>query len=113
VKASFQNLRSHPEVPASRLLAPRLEAIQSAVCAGYGIDLNELLSGRRGTSNDARKVAIYLARRLSGQTLATIGDAFGLDHYSSVSSVVSRMKQRIPSDRSLRRKVEKIEQALR
>ena len=42
-------------------------------------------------SNDARNVAIYLARRLSGQTLAKIGDAFGLEHYSSVSSVVSRM----------------------
>jgi putative transposase len=112
VKASFQQLRSHREVPASRLLAPRLEAIQSAVCAGYGIDLNELLSSRRGTRNDARNVAIYLVRRLSGHTLATIGDAFGLDHYGSVSSVVSRMKQRIANDRSLRRKVEEIERAL-
>jgi REP-associated tyrosine transposase len=89
-----------------------LKAIQSAVCSGYGIDRNELLSSRRGMSNDARNVAIYLARRHSGQTLATIGDAFGLDHYSSVSSVVSRMKQRIANDRSLRRKVEKIERAL-
>jgi REP element-mobilizing transposase RayT len=112
VKASFQNLRSHREVPASRLLAPSLEAIQSAVCAGYGIDLNELLSSRRGTSNDARNVGIYLARRLSGQTLATIGDAFGLENYSSVSSVVSRMKQKIARDRSLRRKAEEIERAL-
>jgi putative transposase len=112
VKASFQDLRSHREVPASRLLAPRLEAIRSTVCAGYGIDRDELLSSRRGMSNDARNVAIYLARRLSGKTLATIGDAFGLDHYSSVSSVVSRMKQRIPNDRSLRRKVEEIERTL-
>jgi putative transposase len=112
VKASFQKLRSHREVPASRLLAPSLEAIQSAVCAVYGIDLNELLSSRRGTSNDARNIAIYLARRHSGQTLATIGDAFGVEHYSSVSSVVSRTKQRIAKDRSLRRKVEKIERVL-
>jgi len=112
VKASFQNLRSHREVPASRALAPSLEAIQSAVCAAYGIDLNELLSSRRGMSNDARNVAIYLVRRHSGQTLATIGDAFGLENYSSVSSVVSRMKQRIPNDRSLRRKVEEIKRTL-
>ena len=112
VKASFQNLRSHREVPASRLLAPGLQAIQSAVCAGYGIDPGELLSSRRGMSNDARNVAIYLARRHSGQTLATIGDAFGLEHYSSVSSVVTRMKQRIANDRRLRRKVEAIERAL-
>ncbi len=112
VKARFQKLRSHREAPASRLLAPRLKAIQSAVCAEYGIDRNELLSSRRGMSNDARNIAIYLARRLSGQTLAKIGDAFGLEHYSSVSSVVTRMKQRIASDRKLRRKAEKIERAL-
>jgi putative transposase len=112
VKASFRNLRSHPEVPASRLLAPRLKAIQSAVCKGYGIDRNELLSSRRGMSNDARNIAIYLARRLSGQSLAAIGNAFGLENYSSVSSVVSRMKQRIADDRRLRRKVEKIERSL-
>jgi putative transposase len=112
VKASFQSLRSHREVPASRLLAPSLKAIQSAVCASYGVARNELFSSRRGMSNDARNVAIYLARRLSGQTLSAIGDAFGLEHYSSVSSVVSRMKQRIADDRRLRRKVEKIERAL-
>jgi len=69
VKASFQSLRSRREAPASRLLAPGLETIQCAVCAVYGIDRNELLSSRRGMSNDARNVAIYLARRLSGQTL--------------------------------------------
>ncbi|MGB6063722.1 MAG: transposase [Desulfomonilaceae bacterium] len=112
VKASFQSLRAYREVPASRLLAPRLEAIQFAVCAGCGIDRNELLSRGRGMSNEARNIAIYLARRLAGQRLATIGDAFGLEHYSSVSSVVSRMKQRIANDRSLRRKVEEIERAL-
>jgi hypothetical protein len=66
VKASFPSLRSHRETPASRLLAPELETIQSAVCAGYGIDPNELLWSRRGMSNDARNVAIYLARRLPG-----------------------------------------------
>jgi chromosomal replication initiation ATPase DnaA len=93
VKASFQSLRSHREVLASRLLAPSLAAIQSAVYASYGADQNELLSSRRGMSNDARSIAIYLARRLFGQTLAATGDAFGLEHYSSVSSVVSRTKQ--------------------
>jgi len=112
VKANFRNLRSHREVPAARLLAPELEAIQSAVCAGYGIDRRELLWSKRGTTNDARNVAIYLARQLSGLTLAAIGDAFGLEHYSSVSSVVCRMKQRIASDRRLRKKVEAIERAI-
>jgi chromosomal replication initiation ATPase DnaA len=50
---------------------------------------------------------------LSGQTLTKIGAAFGLENYSSVSSVVSRMKQRIANDRRLKRKVKEIEQALK
>ena len=60
----------------------------------------------------ARNVAIHLARRLFGQTLAMIGDAFRLEHCSSLSIVISRMKQGIANDRSLRRKLEKIERAL-
>jgi chromosomal replication initiation ATPase DnaA len=52
---------------------------------------------------DARNLAIYLARRLSGPTLAAIREVFGLEHYNTVSSVASRMKQRLVNDRSLRR----------
>jgi len=47
---------------------------------------------------------------LSGQTLATIGAAFGLDNHSSV---VSRLKQRLPHERRLRRRVQEIERTLK
>jgi chromosomal replication initiator protein len=63
-------------------------------------------------SNQARSVAIYLARRLSGETLTTIGKAFGLRNYSSVSSVVSRMKSEIQGDAKLRRRVERLERRI-
>jgi len=112
VKVEFQDLRGHREIPESRLLAPRLDLIKSVVCTDYAIDLNKLLSSSRGTSNEARNVAIYLARRFSGETLTTIGKAFGMRKYSSVSSVVSRMKNEIREDASLRRRVEGIERLL-
>ena len=44
--------------------------------------------------------------------VAAIGAAFGLENYSSVSSVVCRMEQRIGKDRGLRRKVEAIERRI-
>lgn len=113
VKAKFQKLRARGEIPAARLLAPGLDAIESAVCQSYRIDRQELLSRQRGVLNEAGDVAIYLARRLSGQTLAAIGEAFGLDNYSSVSSVVSRMKRRIQVDRSLKKRTKTIERQLR
>jgi len=109
VKAKFRKLRGHQEIPESQLLAPGLDEIKSAVCAEYRIGPRQLLSSNRGVSNQARNVAIYLARRLSGETLATIGKAFGLSKYSSVSSVVSRMKNEILVDAALRRRVNRIE----
>jgi putative transposase len=112
VKAKFQNLRGKQEIPASRLLAPGLAAIKSAVCADYKIPPSQLLTSTRGVTNQARNVAMYLSRRLSGETLATIGEAFDLDNYSSVSSVVSRMKIEIQRAPRLKRRVEKLERKL-
>ena len=63
-------------------------------------------------SNDARNVAIHVARPLSGGTPPAIEDAFGPEHYSGVSGVVSRMKPRLANDRSMKRKVEVIERRL-
>ena len=112
VKAKFHNLRDHQEVPESRQLAPGLEVIKSAVCSNYEIDLSRLLLSRRGMNNQARNVAIYLARRLSGETLATIGKAFELGNYSSVSSAVSRLEHEIRADNRLKRRVEAIKRQL-
>jgi putative transposase len=113
VRAKFHNLRDYQEIPERRLLAPGLEAIKSAVCAEYQIDRSQLLRSNRGMSNQARNVAMYLARRFSGETLKAIGKAFGLGNYSSVSSVVSRMKSEIQGDTKMRRRVERIGRQLR
>ena len=51
-------------------------------------------------------MAIYLARRFRGDRLKEIEEAFGIGRYSTVSSVVERMKVRIGSDKRLRRKVD-------
>ena len=54
-------------------------------------------------TTEATNVAICLATRLSGETLATIRKAFGMSHYSSVSSVVCRMNNEIRADARLRK----------
>jgi chromosomal replication initiation ATPase DnaA len=48
-------------------------------------------------------MAIYLMRHLRGDSLEDIGREFKVSKYSSVSSVVERMKTRIAKDRKLRR----------
>jgi len=112
VKAKFQDLRVRPEISGSLWLAPELETIKSTVCTNYKISEADLISSRRGATNEARNAAIYLARRCSGKTLATIGQAFGLGKYSSVSSVVSRMEDSIKRDSRLRRCLKELERQL-
>jgi hypothetical protein len=113
LKAKFRNLRDHPEIPESKMLSPGIDSIKTAVCAAYKIDGSDLLSSRRGTTNEARNVAIYLCRRVSGQTLARIGKEFHLENYGSVSSVVSRMKRILMHDGRLRKRVQRVERQLR
>ena len=72
----------------------------------YGIKEKDLFYSRRGHRNEARNVVIYLARRLRGDRLKEIGGAFKICQYSTVSSIVERMKVRIGSDERLRKKVD-------
>ena len=47
-----------------------------------------------------------LTRRLRGDRLKEIGEAFKIDRYSTVSTIVERMKVRIERDEGLRKRVD-------
>jgi chromosomal replication initiation ATPase DnaA len=68
----------------------------------YRINDTELLLSRRGVFNEPRNVAIYLMRRVRGDSLRQIGEQFQMTKYSSVSSVIERMKVFLTKDRKLR-----------
>ena len=108
VKESFFNQKYDKEVPQSRSLAPSLEEIRCVVCKFYGIDEKALLGSKRGVSNEPRKIAIYLARRLSGENLDEIAKAFNLGTYSSVSSVVNRTGSQLRTDSRLKKLYQQI-----
>jgi putative transposase len=112
LKAKVRNLRDHPEIPESKILSLGIDSIKMAVCAAYKIDGSDLLMSRRGTTNEARNVAIYLCRRLSGETLARVAREFQLANYGSVSSLVSRLKKTLTHDVRLRKRVARLEQQL-
>jgi chromosomal replication initiation ATPase DnaA len=63
---------------------------------------------QRGVRNEPKDVAIYLARMLRQEGLQSIGKNFGLSNYSSVSTVVDRVKSKINKDRKFRSQVEEI-----
>ena len=113
VKEKFFSGKINVEVPQSRELAPNPYQIQKIVCEYYRIDKRRLFSSRRGIFNEPRNTAIYLTRRLRGDSLKQIGAHFQLKKYSSVSSIIERMNEAIAKDKKLRNRIEKLITVLR
>jgi chromosomal replication initiation ATPase DnaA len=67
---------------------------------------------RRGIENEPRDVAVYLIRTMRVEPLMKIGAGFGLNRYSSVSSVVMRVKEKLRKDRKFRERLFKIENSI-
>lgn len=112
VKEKFQDLRLNPEIPASKELVFSGNMIRDMVCRSFKVDSDTIMVSRRGTVNLPRDVAIYLQRIFCGQTLAEVGNDYGIACYSTVSSAFERVKSRLLMDRKLKRKVSSIENKL-
>jgi chromosomal replication initiation ATPase DnaA len=83
-----------------------MELAIQIICQSYNINECELLHSKRGVVNEPINVAIYLTRRLTGDSLKRIADQYQIQKYSSVSSVIERMKAMIAADRILRKRIE-------
>ena len=112
VRRVSEDIECHPEQPDSR---PRsrnitLENILRAVTHAFEVDEASIMISRRGRSqqNPARSAALYLARRIAGQSLGEIAAEFGLGHYGSVSGMVSRFDSAIKSNVELSQKMGRI-----
>lgn len=105
--------RVQGEVPESRrVFGLTIGEVVEATAKVYGKEVEELLRGGRGRSNEARGMAMYLCRVLGGHRLGDIGRVLGSDNYSSVSSVWLGMKRRIEREGSLAARARKIEELL-
>ena len=112
VKEKFNHLRFQKEIPESRELAPSPEDIIAIVCDHFKVKKEQIAISKRGTENLPRDVAIYLVRHHSRDTLSSVGRHFEISNYSTVSSVVERIKARKNKDRSLQKHMERIEEKL-
>ena len=101
---------SMPELRALRS-GPALEEIVAATVKSYGTDQRHVLQPGRGQT-EARDVAIYLARELTGARLREIGAAFAGLSQPSVSLAASRIAQRLQSDRALSQRLADIRKTI-
>ena len=97
-----------PEITQTKELAPQPEHIILSVCKYYGVTRESLDYSRRGAFNEPRNVALFLMRRLRQDSLQTIGQSMGIKKYSSVSSAIERLKNRMETDSALKENISKL-----
>lgn len=108
VKGKYYALKADQEVPQAKDLAPKTDLIINAVCKFYDVGRDELYRSRRGQFNEPRNVAIFLTRKLRQDSLKEIGHQFHMEKYSSVSSIIERMKNQMLVDRNLKKRVDRV-----
>ena len=108
VKDLFFSDKIHEEIPEAKILAPDPDKILEAVAKLYKVGMDDLLRSIRGYFNEPRNVAIYLTRRLRGDTLKVVGEVFGINKNSTVSSSIDRVKYEMRRDKGIRLRVEKL-----
>ena len=108
IKDNFFNLKEFEEIPETKKLAPDIDKIKYAVCKTYNIKETALYVSRRGYFNEPRNVAVYLIRQLRNDTLKQVGEQFGIEKYSTVRSIVERVKSEMKADKGLKKRIQNL-----
>jgi chromosomal replication initiator protein len=101
----------HATTAVERFHAPRshgraqtrltLRQVIEATAAHYALEPHDLTGPKRtGRINEARQVAMYLARELTDEPLVSIGDAFGRSH-TTVLHGLNKVAGELPRSRDL------------
>jgi chromosomal replication initiation ATPase DnaA len=61
-----------------------VDRVLKTLATRYGVKVEDLLKGRRGKDNEARKVGMYLIKELCDLRLQEIAQCFGMGSYGVV-----------------------------
>jgi chromosomal replication initiator protein len=99
--------------PDRRAAKPSVEDVLSATASLFDVTPSELIArNRKPDVARARKVAIYLARELTGQSLPEIGRRLGGRDHSTILSAVRSLSGDIERDSDLAQAVDKLKRQL-
>jgi REP element-mobilizing transposase RayT len=112
IKERYFTLKAFEEIPETKRLSPDIDKIKSNVCRAYNIKEDDLYVTRRGVFNEPRNIAIYLMRHLRNDTLKQVGEQFDIEKYSTVSSIVERVKFMLKVDRGLKKRIENLTESI-
>ena len=112
IKDKFFNPINFEEIPETKRLAPDIDKVKHAVCKAYNVKERKLYVTRRGYFNEPRNVAIYMMRHSRNDTLKEIGKQFGIEKYSTVSSIIERVKYEMRVEKGFKERVQKIAETI-
>ena len=100
--------REHPRY--ERVMGrPTVQQVLRVVAKVFGTHVSFLLQGRRGVNNDARKVAMYLVKRLCDLTLQETATQFGVTSYGVVGWAGAQVRTKLSQDSRFRKQVSLVE----
>jgi len=108
IRDTFFASKNFEEIPEAKKLGPDIDRIKRTVCKAYNIEETDLYVSRRGYFNEPRNAAIYLARHVRNDTLRSIGRQFHIEKYSTVSSIVEKVKYEMRVDKGLKKRVQNL-----
>jgi hypothetical protein len=106
IKENYFPNKFHEAIPESCKLAPTIEKIKFTVCNFYDVEEDSLLKSRRGFFNEPRNMAIMIARLLRSDSLKSIGSEFRITKFSTVSSIIDRMRSFLASDNDIKKRAD-------
>ena len=101
--------REHPRHERAAV-RPSVDGVLRALVKVYGVEVEDLLTARRGKKNEARKVGMYLIKELCDLKLHEIAERFGTGSYGAVGWACHGVMSRMESDATFRDRVGSIRQ---
>lgn len=101
--------REHPRHERA-VVRPSVDKVLKILARAYGVRVEELVKGRRGKNNEARKVGMYLVKELCDRTLQEVAKRFGTGSYGAVGWACHQVVSKMESDAKFRRQVASIRQ---
>lgn len=103
------------EIPQAkaRITAVTLDEIIDVVCAYTGVSRQEMIMADEQRARTVRVMAMLLCRQHGGFRLLDIADAFGIEHYTTVASAISRCRDKADKDSNLARELSALKQRIR
>ena len=86
-----------------------VEKIIDEVAHTYGVSGDDIRSSRRNSNiSNARQIAIYAVREITGMSMKNIGDEFGGRDHSTIVYAINQIEKNMSKDPKLKSTVEDI-----